>query len=184
MTATVEFPTAGTFPAGENHIALALFTPPEKESDLMAQLTVRHLRGNSYCIPAPANIGLYVHDGAAVLIDSGNDKEAGRQIAKLLNDRGWELRLIVNTHSNADHIGGNAFLQGKTGCRIAATAVESAFIENPFLEPAFLFGGFPFGDLKTKFLMARPSRVTDVIPSSGKLLDTDLVYRQNLHVTI
>jgi glyoxylase-like metal-dependent hydrolase (beta-lactamase superfamily II) len=140
----------------------------------MAPLTLHSVYGCTYYIPSPTNIGLYAKDGVATLIDSGNDKEAGRQIARLINDQGWKLRLIVNTHSNADHIGGNAFLQGKTGCRIAATALESAFIQDPILEPAFLLGGYPFGDLRNKFLMAKPSRVTDIIPSSGKILDTDL----------
>jgi glyoxylase-like metal-dependent hydrolase (beta-lactamase superfamily II) len=140
----------------------------------MAPLTLHCVSGCTYYIPAPTNIGLYAKDGAAVLIDSGNDKEAGRQVARLINEQGWKLRLIVNTHSNADHIGGNAFLQSKTGCRISATSLESAFIQEPLLEPAFLLGGHPFDDLRNKFLMAKPSRVTDVIPSSGKILDTEL----------
>jgi glyoxylase-like metal-dependent hydrolase (beta-lactamase superfamily II) len=140
----------------------------------MASLTLEHVAGTTYYIPAPTNIGVYVKNESVILIDSGNDKEAGRQIAKLLTERGLKLELIVNTHSNADHIGGNAFLQNKTNCRIAATALESAFINNPLLEPAFLLGGFPFNDLKNKFLMAKPSHVTDEISSSGKILDTDL----------
>jgi glyoxylase-like metal-dependent hydrolase (beta-lactamase superfamily II) len=140
----------------------------------MASLTLHHVSGNTCYIPAPTCIGLYEKDGTAVLIDSGNDRDAGRQIAKLLNERGVKLELIVNTHSNADHIGGNAFLQGKTGCRIAATSLESAFINNPLLEPAFLLGGYPFSDIRNKFLMAKGSCVTDVIPSSGSILDTDL----------
>lgn len=46
----------------------------------MASLTLRHLAGNTWLIPAPAAIGVYVRDGRAVLIDSGNDEDAGRQI--------------------------------------------------------------------------------------------------------
>ena len=145
-----------------------------KEHDSMASLTLEHVAGTTVYIPSPTNIGLYVKNGAAILIDSGNDKEAGRQIANLLTERALKLELIVNTHSNADHIGGNAFLQSKTNCRIAATELESVFINNPLLEPAFLLGGYPFNELRNKFLMAKPSRVTDVIPSSGKIPGTDL----------
>lgn len=140
----------------------------------MASLKLCHLAGNTYYIPAPTIIGMYEKDGYAILIDSGNDKEAGRQINKLLEERGLHLELILNTHSNADHIGGNAFLQKKTGCRIAATRLEAAFIQNPVLEPAFLFGGYPFRELQRKFLMAQPSMVTDIIPSSGDILGTGL----------
>lgn len=140
----------------------------------MARLTLQQLRGNTYLIPSPANIGLYVRDGRAILIDSGNDDEAGRQLAKLIAEQGWTLDLIVHTHSNADHIGGNAFLQRKTGCRIAATALEAPFIHHPPLEAAFLYGGFPLPALRNKFLMAKPSEVTDLIAESGPILDTGL----------
>lgn len=132
----------------------------------MAQLILTRLKGNTWYIPALTNIGLYVGDGKAVLIDSGNDQEAGKQINKLLTERGWNLTLIVNTHSNADHIGGNAFLQGKTGCRIAATRAEAAFVETPLLEPSFLYGGYPCKELRNKFLMAKESRVTDLIEAA------------------
>lgn len=140
----------------------------------MAALEIQQIAGTTYMIPAPANIGIYEQDGRVIVIDSGNDKEAGRQILKLLNARGWTLELIINTHSNGDHIGGNAFLQQKTNCRIAATSLEAAFIQHPVLEPAFLFGGFPMNALRNKFLMATPSTVTDVIPNSGGILQTGL----------
>jgi len=140
----------------------------------MSQLMLKHVKGNTYYIPSPANMGLYVEDGNAVLIDSGNDSEAGRQILKVINGEGWKLKMIVNTHSNADHTGGNSFLQERTGCRIAATNIESAFINNPLLEPSFLYGGFPFAGLRNKFLMAKPSTVTDIVPSSGDIADTML----------
>lgn len=140
----------------------------------MAKLAIEHIKGNTYMISSPANIGIYIQGDDAVLIDSGNDKESGRQILKLLGERGWKLKLIVNTHSNADHIGGNAFLQERTECEIAATALEASFITNPVLEPAFLFGGFPDDDMRNKFLMAKPSRVTHIIESEGTIPGTPL----------
>lgn len=140
----------------------------------MAKLKIEHIKGNTYYIPSPSNVGIYVEDGRAILIDSGNDKEAGKQILRLLDEQGWELEAIINTHSNADHIGGNAYLQDKTNCRVLATRMESAFINDPVLEPAFLFGGFPMKDLHNKFLTARPSIVTSVISSSGRIEGTAL----------
>ncbi|TFG84865.1 MAG: MBL fold metallo-hydrolase, partial [Spirochaetales bacterium] len=67
-------------------------------------LTLLPLTGDTYVIPSASNVGLWVSDGRATLIDSGNDEDAGRQILKLITERGWTLDLIVNTHSNADHI--------------------------------------------------------------------------------
>ena len=135
----------------------------------MAQLKLEQIGDSTWLIPGLVNIGVYVRGGRALLIDSGNDKEAGRQINKLIAEQGWTLECIINTHSNADHIGGNAFLQKKTGCRIAATSGEAPFIERPELEAAFLYGGFPYPGLTNKFLRAAPSEVTDSIGSSGPI---------------
>ena len=121
----------------------------------MAKYELINLEGNTWMIPSPANIGLYVVDGKVTLIDSGNDKEAGKQILKLIRSKGWELKEIINTHSNADHVGGNAYLQENTGCRIWATRVEASIIEDPQLEPSLLWAGYPFKALKNKFLEAK-----------------------------
>ncbi len=112
----------------------------------------------SYYIQSPAKIGLVRLDDAEVcLIDSGNDKDAGRKVRQLLDANGWKLRAIYNTHSNADHIGGNKYLQGQTGCKIYAPGMEQAFTKYPVLEPSFLYGGYPCKDLRHKFLMAQES---------------------------
>ncbi len=115
-----------------------------------------------YYINCPAKIGVYVADKDNVyLIDSGNDKDAGRKVRQILDKNGWSLTAILNTHSNADHIGGNKYLQGQTGCKIYSSGIEAAFIKHPVLEPSFLYGGYPCKDLQHKFLMAQESDVTD-----------------------
>ena len=111
-----------------------------------------------YYINCPAKIGVYVGDEDHVyLIDSGNDKEAGRKVRQILDKNGWHLAAILNTHSNADHIGGNKYLQGQTGCKIYAPGIECAFARHPVLEPSFLYGGYPCKELRHKFLMAQES---------------------------
>lgn len=134
----------------------------------MDNLPLLHLKGNSWLVPGPTNIGIYADGGAAQLIDSGNDKDAGRRILKILGERAWSLKAIVNTHSNADHIGANNYLQGMTGCEIWATLGESAFIETPLLESSMLWGGYPFKELRSKFFEAKPSKITKVIDPAGK----------------
>ena len=114
--------------------------------------------GNSYYIQSPAKIGLVkLNDTDVCLIDSGNDKDAGRKVRQILDANGWKLRAIYNTHSNADHIGGNKYLQAQTGCNIYAPGVECDFTNHPILEPSFLYGGYPCKDLRHKFLMAQES---------------------------
>lgn len=115
-----------------------------------------------FYINCPAKIGIYTPDGInAYLIDSGNDKEAGKKALKILRENNLTLKGILNTHSNADHIGGNKYLQSQTGCKIFSTGIEASFTENPILEPSFLYGGYPCKDLRHKFLLAQESRVTD-----------------------
>ena len=136
-----------------------------------------------YYINCPAKIGVYVAASENVyLVDSGNDKDAGRKVRQILDNNGWHLAAILNTHSNADHIGGNKYLQGQTGCKIYSSGIEAAFTKYPILEPSFLYGGYPCKDLRHKFLMAQESDVTDfsdesfpkeieVIPLPGHFFD-------------
>lgn len=112
----------------------------------------------NYYIQSPAKIGLIKLDDQNVcLIDSGNDKDAGRKVRQLLDANGWKLTAIYNTHSNADHIGGNQYLQRQTGCSVYAPGIDCDFTRHPILEPSFLYGGFPCKELRHKFLMAQPS---------------------------
>jgi len=113
---------------------------------------------NTWYIDCPAKIGIYrLEDDSVILIDSGNDKDAGRKVQKLLETNGWTLRCILNTHSNADHIGGNALLQQRLSVPVYASGLENGFISHPILEPSFLYGGFPCQTLRNKFLVAQPS---------------------------
>ena len=116
----------------------------------------------SYYIDCPAKIGLFEVEGGVCLVDSGNDKDAGRKVRQILDKNGWKLLAILVTHSNADHIGGCQYLQKQTGCRVFAPGIEAAFTRSPVLESAFLYGGFPPKPLRHKFLMAQPSPAEDV----------------------
>lgn len=123
---------------------------------------------HNYYIQCPAKIGLVkLNDTEVCLIDSGSDKDAGRKVRQILDANGWKLRAIYNTHSNADHIGGNKYLQGQTGCRIYAPGIECDFTSHPILEPAFLYGGYPCKDLRHKFLLAQESKAE---PLTGEVL--------------
>ena len=131
--------------------------------------------GNSYYIDCPAKIGLVALDGGEVLlIDAGSDKDAGRRVRKILDEHGWTPRAICNTHSHADHTGGNRFLQDRYGCPVYAPGPEAAFTNHTLFEPAFLYGGRPPKDLRHKFLMAQESRALpltqEVLPEGIELI--------------
>lgn len=138
---------------------------------------------HTYYVQSPAKCGLYVDSqGNATLIDTGNDKEAGRKINQHLKANDWTLARIINTHSNADHVGGNAFLQQRTECEIVSTEIENLIAKYPHLEPSFIYGGFPPKPLCSKALMAQPSVPSgnigagnyegfEIIPLPGHFLD-------------
>lgn len=130
---------------------------------------------NSYYINCPAKIGLYVdYDDGVYLVDSGSDKDAGRKVRQILEKNKWYLKAILNTHSNADHIGGNRYLQHQTGCKIYAPGIDCDFTRHPLLEPSFLYGGYPPKDLRHKFLMAQESDAeylnAEVLPDGMTIL--------------
>lgn len=135
-----------------------------------------HVAGNTYYIESPAKIGLVkLNDKEVCLIDSGSDKDAGRKVRQILDKNGWNLKAIYNTHSNADHIGGNKYLQAQTGCRIFANGIECDFTNHPILEPSFLYGGYPVKELEHKFLLAQESiceNLTEaVLPDGFEIID-------------
>lgn len=144
---------------------------------------LQQVGSQSFYINCPAQIGVYVRSEHEVyLIDSGNDKEDAKKVMKIAETNGWVIKGVINTHSNADHIGGNAYIQNKTGCPVFSSGIEADFTRHPLLEPSFLYGGYPCKDLKNKFLMAKESIVTDfsspdfpkeieIIPLPGHFFD-------------
>ncbi len=115
----------------------------------------------SYYIVCPVKMGLYRTDEGVYLIDSGLDRSTGSKVRKILAEQGWTLLAILNTHSHADHIGGNRYLQSQTGCKVFANGAEAAVIRHTLMGPTALYGGCPPPDLRHKFMLAQPS---DVLP--------------------
>lgn len=137
---------------------------------------------NTYYLDCPAKIGIWHTERGVYLIDSGGDKDAGRKVRQVLDAQGWKLLGILNTHSHADHVGGNAYLQKQTGCKVFAGGVEGAFTAHPILEGVSLYGGYPCKELRHKFLLAQASSVSplsdadfpaqlEVIPLPGHSFD-------------
>lgn len=117
----------------------------------------------TYYINCPAKIGIYrINESEVCLIDSGNDKEAGKKVQKILEAHNWKLSMIINTHSHADHIGGNSLLQQRLECPAYSAGIDKSFIQYPVLEPSFLYGGYPCKELRNKFLMAQASEISEL----------------------
>ena len=120
-------------------------------------------------IAGGVNLGVVWNDKNAALVDTGLDKDSGRKALRALEEHGLKLNAIINTHSHADHFGGNAYLVRNTGAKVYASSVEAGIIQNPLLEPIYLFhGANPIHNLHNKFVLADPSPVDEGV-EMGKL---------------
>ncbi len=92
----------------------------------------------SYYIQSPAKIGLVRLEGQNVcLIDSGNDKDAGRKVRQLLDANGWRLTAIYNTHSNADHIAATSICRDRPGAKSMRRELTAPLPVTPFWNRPF-----------------------------------------------
>ncbi len=106
----------------------------------------------------PVTVGVhYAEKNRVILFDSGSDDSAARKMAGHFEKEGTVITAIINTHSHADHCGGNAHLQKRTGCRVYACGIEASLVRDPILEPMYLYGGGPLEALQNKFLQAAPT---------------------------
>ncbi len=121
------------------------------------------LQEQTWVIQGGANIGVIAAEGRCLIIDSGMDKDAGREILQQVKKLGLTPTALLITHAHADHFGGAQYLVRQTGLTVFATRVEASVMAGPMLEPLYLFSGaLPPRDLQHKFLLAKPC-LTDVI---------------------
>lgn len=120
-----------------------------------------HAHARTYYLPAKVNIGAIVYQGEAVIIDSGLDAQAGKRICRQVREVGWRVVAVLNTHTHADHIGGNGTIAEQFQAKVFTPDLEQDFARYPTYEPYFLVGGAaPWQDVNNKFLLAPESPVT------------------------
>ena len=115
-----------------------------------------------YALTGAVNSAIVAGDGGrAVVVDTGQDSDHGRRVRRALEDLGLTLAAVVNTHSHADHFGGNDYLVRQyPEAVVHAPTIEASVIRSPYLEPVYLFhGAKPPPEMTTKWLQAKPSPV-------------------------
>ncbi len=130
------------------------------------------LNEHTWVIQGGANIGVIAYEGRCLIIDSGMDKDAGRDILKQVKKLGLKPTALLVTHAHADHFGGAHYLVGQTGLKVYATRVEAAVMASPILEPLYLFSGAqPPRELQHKFLLAKPSPADVILAGNESSVD-------------
>ncbi len=132
------------------------------------------IAGPAHYLPGRVNIGVILGDGQAALIDTGLDESAARKAVQAVEQAGLRLAAVINTHSHADHCGGNAFVRKRTGAPIYAPPVEAAFIQHTEFEPFFLFGAAPFKAIDGKWFHAAPTPVAHILDANVTVCGVEL----------
>ena len=112
-------------------------------------MNLQHIKGNSYFFQSPSSIGGYKRGDQLLLFDTGNDDSSIKKAIRAFDN--IKVIAVFNTHSHADHCGGNAYLSKQFSMPIYAPQLEQSFIENPILEPTYLFSASPTMSLQNKF---------------------------------
>ena len=134
----------------------------------MASPELVALSDGIHYLPGAVNVGV-IDDraGGCVLIDSGADKDHAKRLLKACRAALLEPVAIVNTHTHADHYGGNAYLQEALGIPAYSPIFEEATLRYPILEPIGLWSGArPPVALQNKWLLA-PASGTKILNEAG-----------------
>lgn len=110
--------------------------------------------------PDSTNIGVIESGDSLYIVDTGSRPRDGESIADALKELypSSSVKAILNTHSHADHCGGNSKLKEITGCEIFAPFNESRIMEFPETMCGIYWGGKPFDELrKIGYMQLTPS---------------------------
>jgi glyoxylase-like metal-dependent hydrolase (beta-lactamase superfamily II) len=133
---------------------------------------LEQLQERTWVIQGGANIGVIASGGRCLIIDSGIDKDVGRDILNQVKKLGLTPTSLLITHAHADHFGGAHYLVRQTGLKVYATRIEAAIMSGPLLEPLYLFSGAqPPRELQHKFLLAKPCLADTILSGNEQSVD-------------
>jgi glyoxylase-like metal-dependent hydrolase (beta-lactamase superfamily II) len=112
-------------------------------------LELHKIKGNTYYINSPTNIGIYVFKNKfCLLIDSGINSSAAKKFDDVLKSNNLHPKYIINTHAHYDHSGGNKYFKDNySGTLVYSSKKEGVYIQNPELSPIIIFSSSPPKDL-------------------------------------
>lgn len=121
------------------------------------------------------NVGAVKAGNKIYLIDTGASEEDGKALLNSVSEVYPDAKIcaVINTHSHADHCGGNAVIIKETGCEIWASEGEKPSIEYPALENAIVWGGKAPSEIQHNFFEAEATKVSRIIKDGETLFSDD-----------
>jgi len=112
-------------------------------------LELNKIKGNTYFINSPTNIGVYTFKNKfCLLIDSGLNSSAAKKFDEVLISNNLHPKYIINTHAHTDHCGGNVyFKENYSGILVYTSKKEKIYMENPELSSIVLSSSSPIKKL-------------------------------------
>jgi len=126
------------------------------------QFVVGPFSANCYLIGCPQQQKMAV-------IDPGGDRDDTQRIWQRIQDTGYSLEYIINTHGHVDHIAGNQDLKHKSQAKILAHADDVLLMTSG---QGMLYSMFPG---------AKPSPAPDQLLSDGQIIRLGNISLQVLH---
>ena len=133
-------------------------------------MPLQPLTEGAFLFPGAVNSVVFTEGTAALIVDTGLDESHARKLLRDVLETGFTPTAILNTHSHADHHGGNSFILRRfPELPVFAPPLEAAIIAHPILEPLYLYGALPPKELRSKFLLAPSSPAQPVAAGTHTL---------------
>ncbi|MDN5351773.1 MAG: hydroxyacylglutathione hydrolase [Clostridiales bacterium] len=115
-------------------------------------MNLNHIKGNTYCIDTGmSSIPVYkLDDENVILLDTGwaNGERVGLEL--ILEENKWRVAGILASHAHIDHIGNNAYFQGKYGTVIGMARNEAMTCSSLMSLKAY-YSGHAMTDIERHF---------------------------------
>ena len=134
-----------------------------------------------YYVSGLTNVGIIEEqisqkESLLYMIDSGGTSEDGKRILNEITEYFAKknikitIKAIINTHSHADHCGGNKIIQQQTNCEIWISEKETGSLINPFLQPIISWGGNPLPEINSSYYVAEKTIPSKIINQNEKIM--------------
>jgi glyoxylase-like metal-dependent hydrolase (beta-lactamase superfamily II) len=155
--------------------AVASVQATAQEVEPPSLVEVQHLAGPLYLMTCDGRAGTVASIGedGVLLVDTGFARTAEDQLAAIRKISDQDIRYIINTHADGDHVGGNALL-GQRAAILAHPRVRERMGRYFSLPPASL-AGLPVLDVDSETTLHFNGEEIRLIPDPGGHTDADLV---------